>query len=389
MVAQTRIDEAERIMLDFARDTGLTDSARAPRRYLWTDAHAVCSFLGLHRHTDDTRYLGLAKRLVDQVHYVLGRHREDDARDGWISGLDEEHGREHPTIGGLRIGKKMPERRRDEALDERLEWDRDGQYFHYLTKWMHALYCTSRASGDARYCVWAKELAAAAQEAFAVTHGPGGEQRLLWKMSIDLSYPLVPSSGLHDPMDGYLTCQELGLCDALPAQRLAAPDLRAAIAATEGMLAGQQWFTEDALGIGGLLFDACRAVQLLAVGRLQQPQLVAKLLDAAQQSLQLFAKRSPLRLEPGHRLAFRELGLAIGLRGLPVMHDIVQRDHDSFTDNVPSLLDDLRQHVGLGDAIETFWLVPENREVATWRDHRDINAVMLATRLVPECFLVL
>ena len=26
---------------------------------------------------------------------------------------------------------------RGAPVDERLEWDRDGQYFHYLTKWMH------------------------------------------------------------------------------------------------------------------------------------------------------------------------------------------------------------------------------------------------------------
>ena len=70
---------------------------------------------------------------------MLGRYREDDARHGWISGLDEENGPLHPTIGGLRIGKPLKERQNAERFDERLEWDRDGQYFHYLTKWMHAL----------------------------------------------------------------------------------------------------------------------------------------------------------------------------------------------------------------------------------------------------------
>jgi hypothetical protein len=43
-------------------------------------------------------------------------------------------GAAHPTRGGLRIGKKLPERRPGEAFQERLEWERDGQYFHYLTK---------------------------------------------------------------------------------------------------------------------------------------------------------------------------------------------------------------------------------------------------------------
>jgi hypothetical protein len=42
-------------------------------------------------------------------------------------------------VGGLRIGKPLKERGANEPIDESLEWDRDGQYFHYLTKWMHAL----------------------------------------------------------------------------------------------------------------------------------------------------------------------------------------------------------------------------------------------------------
>jgi hypothetical protein len=34
----------------------------------------------------------------------------------------------------LRIGKQLAERRPGERFDERLEWERDGQYFHYLTR---------------------------------------------------------------------------------------------------------------------------------------------------------------------------------------------------------------------------------------------------------------
>ena len=43
-----------------------------------------------------------------------------------------------------------------EPFDERLEWDRDGQYFHYLTKWMHALCQAAFFVGDAPR--WAVEL---------------------------------------------------------------------------------------------------------------------------------------------------------------------------------------------------------------------------------------
>ncbi len=93
-----------------------------PRRYLWTDAFAVCNLLGLYHGRGDERYRELALRTVEQVHLILGRHREDDPRRGWLSGLSEEEGLRHPTIGGLRIGKRLPERRPGEPLDEALEW---------------------------------------------------------------------------------------------------------------------------------------------------------------------------------------------------------------------------------------------------------------------------
>ena len=63
------------IMLDFADATGISSAGKPPRRYLWTDAFAVCNFLELYRQTKDERYKHLALRLVDQVHGILGRHR--------------------------------------------------------------------------------------------------------------------------------------------------------------------------------------------------------------------------------------------------------------------------------------------------------------------------
>ena len=132
------------LMEEFAEATGVSGNA-APRRYLWTDAFAACNFLGLYRQTADERFLRFARELVDQVHYILGRHRNDDPRRGWISGLADEEGKKHPTCGGLRIGKKLPERTAHEAPNSQLEWERDGQYFHYLTKWMHALECIGQA----------------------------------------------------------------------------------------------------------------------------------------------------------------------------------------------------------------------------------------------------
>ena len=104
MSPDVHITTAKRIMLEFARATGLTDDT-APRRYLWTDAHAVSSFIALHAATRSADFLDNAKLLVQQVHQVLGKHRPDDTRSGWISGYDEPQGARHPTAGGLRIGK--------------------------------------------------------------------------------------------------------------------------------------------------------------------------------------------------------------------------------------------------------------------------------------------
>ena len=122
------------IMQEYAALTGLSPAGETPRRYLWTDAFALCNLLELFRQSGEEKWRELALRLVDQVHHILGRHRADDARSGWISGLNDAEGERHPTRGGLRIGKRLGERRPGEPLDESLEWERDGQYYHYLTK---------------------------------------------------------------------------------------------------------------------------------------------------------------------------------------------------------------------------------------------------------------
>jgi hypothetical protein len=201
----TNAIDVRRIMLNFAGRTGLLSSESPPVRYLWTDAFAVCNFLGLYVEHADEEALQLARRLVDQTHHVLGRHRPDDPRHGWISGLSEEQGEAHPTRGGLRIGKPLPERA---PGDPAQDWDCDGQYFHYLTRWMHALDRMARVTGEATYHRWAAELASTVHERFSHVDGPGS-RRLFWKMSIDLSRPQVTSMGLHDPLDGFLTYSQL------------------------------------------------------------------------------------------------------------------------------------------------------------------------------------
>ena len=373
------------IMMEFARETGLLPDRKSPRRYLWTDAFGVCNFLGLYHQTGEETYLDLALRLVDQVHHTLGRHREDDSRTGWISGLDEEQGRKHPTQGGLRIGKGLNERKSRDPLDDRLEWDRDGQYYHYLTKWMHALNRVSRVTRDLTYNRWAVELAKTAHARFVYATSSGGLKRMYWKMSIDLSRPLVWSMGHHDPLDGFVTYSELEAIAARDSKESTGRDLRAEIADMTKICEGKDWATDDPLGIGGLLFDAFRVAQLMVSGNLKQNGLLETLLDSSLRGLDSFVKESSLRLPADYRLAFRELGLSIGLRAVERIRERIGQK--SMKDPLRSLLQALNRYAGLIETIEAFWLERKNRESETWEAHRDINRVMLATSLAPDGFL--
>jgi hypothetical protein len=374
-------------MMEFAEQTGISSAKQPPRRYLWTDAHAVCNFLSLYRRTKNDRYKQLALSLIDQVHWVLGRHRHDDQRSGWISGLSDELGRNHPTAGGLRIGKKLNERGANEAYDDRLEWDRDGQYFHYLTKWMHALSRTSSVTGESRYCRWALELAQVAHASFTTAVSTGAPKRLLWKMSIDLSYPLVPSTGLHDLIDAYITYNELSLHSEWREGSDVLPGLDAEIAEATAMMAGQRWHTDDPLGLGGLLFDMSRVFQLTAGAYLKNSNIVAALTEATTESLDSFAAGARLSDPAEHRLAFRELGLSIGLKAVPKLRSILSSHPGLFAEGLQQDVEHLARFTPLGEVIEHFWSQKENQQAKSWLDHFDINRVMLATSLLPDEFL--
>lgn len=376
------------LMAAFAERTGLVGE-RPPRRYLWTDAFAVGNFLALERRTGDGAHLALAKRLVDQVHSVLGRHRGDDGRSGWLSGLAEHEGEAHPTRGGLRIGKPLPERRADEPFDERLEWERDGQYFHYLARWMHALTCLGRETGEPAYLRWGSELALTAYRRFTFVPRPGAPRRMVWKLSIDLSRPLVGAMGQHDPLDGLVTALELR---AAAASLGADPpvDLDTAIAEYRAMVAGSDLTTTDSLGIGGLLSAADTLTALAIEGLPGFGDLVLTLLDEARRGLEDPTTREGfLALPLRDRLAFRELGLSIGLRAVRRIRERLERDPvaRAALPYLPAALDRLRPYDALAGTIEGFWLDLQNRSGETWLAHEDINAVMLATSLAPEGYL--
>ncbi len=389
MKQQANISIVKEIMTEFSDSTGLSTVEKYPRRYLWTDAFAVCNFLELYQRTGDESWQNLALGLLDQVHYILGRHREDDPRTGWISGHTEEEGRKHPTSGGLRIGKKMNERKPDDPYDDHMEWDRDGQYYHYLIKWMNALNRVSRSTGNSIFNLWAIELAKAAHAGF-VHVLRSGSKRMYWKMSIDLSYPLVSSMGHHDPLDGLITYNQI---QATPVElsNASGPGLDSEIADMKLLCKGKNWATNDPLGLGGLLCHAYTILQFIVQDRFADTGLFKDLLESSLVSLDTYMLTRFLSFSANYRLPFREFGMAIGLHAVERIEELMEEKPNVFEKNHPvySQIKHLRRFTPLGEAIEKFWLDPQNRTAKTWTEHQDINSVMLATSLAPDGYLKL
>jgi hypothetical protein len=201
-------------------------------------------------------------------------------------------------------------------------------------------------------------------------------------MSIDLSRPLVPSMGQHDPLDGLLTYHELAST---------APDsvLDEEMAEMTAICRGKSWVTDDPLGIGGLLTDAYRTAQLMVAGALEGSALLMRLIEAAEVGLGIWARQNPLTRPVRYRLAFRELGLAIGLHAVERLWALVEQEAELGADDpsLPQRIESLTRYVPLTREIEAFWLVPSNQKGTTWMGHLDINRVMLATSLAPEGYL--
>src|SRR5438094_233575 len=170
-------------------------------------------------------------------------------------------------------------------------------------------------------------------------------------MSVDLSRPLVPSQGMHDPLDGLVVTVTLGL--ATEARELAR------------RCADRRWATDDPLGAGGLLLDALGLARLVAEGRTDLEALLAQVLEDCAVSLAAVAQDDFIGLRAARRLAFRELGLALGLHAVAPLGECAD----------VALLE---RHVPLAAALENFWREPGNQAASTWTAHADINAVTLA-----------
>jgi len=203
-------------------------------------------------------------------------------------------------------------------------------------------------------------------------------------MSIDLSRPLVPSMGQHDPLDGLVTYHELQFAAGRPV-------LSREIGDMAGILRGLSLETDDPLGTGGLLADASRIVQIRVKGGDSPCDLLTPILTAALAGLESFSQSKTLALPATQRLAFRELGLSIGLAGLARLPGLLEENPGMADEQGVSgqLIHSLLKYTPLREEIEQFWLNHTNRLNDTWIGHHGINTVMLATSLAPDGFLIL
>lgn len=377
IATETEVALASGIMARFAERTGLASDAQGDpaRRYLWTDAFALLNFLALKAATDDKSYDAFALRVMKEVHCHLGKFARQDSRVGWLSGFEGDEARQHPTIGGLRIGKKLPERSEQEAYDSQQEWDRDGQYYHYHTRWITALLTAASHFDECDYFNWAAELSLVGGRFIEETKSG---LRMYWKMSVDLSRPLVPMMGAHDPLEGLLC--------ALQAREVRAeeyePEFERYINQLKQLCARSRWATDDELGLGALALNVVRAAQLQTQTELPDSIHPRTLLEDVEKGLVSVTRNFHRNESANYRLAFRECGLSLGLRCLEGNLSFLKQHNLK-----PDVDDRVWQ---LADDIESFWLDEKNQQAATFQDHLDINEVSLASSLLaksqPELF---
>jgi hypothetical protein len=164
--------------------------------------------------------------------------------------------------------------------------------------------------------------------------------------------------GQHDALDGYVTCLQLRVTrSTLPVAR-AAPSLEEEAADFSAMLAAQDLSTADPLGLGGLMADAYRLDQLARDGALPDSRLRDALLRATLAGLEKYAAASEIQQPAERRLAFRELGMAIGLHTVASMRNPPAAGSRAAEGH---LLETLRRHDPLRDRIVAFWLEPEHQ----------------------------
>ncbi|KAG9841075.1 hypothetical protein KCU98_g6724, partial [Aureobasidium melanogenum] len=260
-------------------------------RYLWTDAFGVLNFITLFKETKQPHFLALAAILVETVHEILGRTRDQSAR---LPGASDQS----PLSGGLRIGK-----------NEALGADGDGQYHHYLTLWMFALNRLAIATGEMGYNDQAISLAKAIHPAF-VYQRDALHPRVVWKMSMDLSRPHSRGEGNLDPMNGLVTYRLLQQTCGNPRTLQHEIDDYQKVVDTKW----KAYTSSDTLDLGMALWAAHWYSD--------QDEWSKGLADAALRDMRIvFHETHYLDVPIAQRLAFREFGTCLGIGVYPT-HDL-------------------------------------------------------------------
>jgi hypothetical protein len=325
------------------------------RRYLWSDAFGVCSLLSLHHATKQRKFLVQAEALARDVHADLGFRRGSTRKR-----LSAQASAAAPLLGGLRIGKPQAHE--------------DGQYFHYLTKWMFALLRLSAASGDARYLEWAVQLAAVAHRRFVLRDADGEPARMVWKRSTDLEHVMVSGEGTLDPFDGLVTFRLLQRASAEVGGSGYRPVLEREIADMQRLVdrrATALTMSDDALDLGQALWLASWFPDENWARRLASVSL-AGLEKLAPHVFPTTALAVGDEHHTGFRLLFREMGAALGLQVAVIM------DVEDGKAALPTVTQERREQ----------WAVRVQRLLALWR-HRlfdrdqDISPLMYAAALLP------
>lgn len=124
---------------------------------------------------------------------------------------------------------------------------------------------------------------------------------------------------------------------------------------------------------------------------IEQTGLLETMLDSSLKGLEYFVQINALNYPLDYRLAFRELGLSIGLRAVARLHGLIEERPGRFKNNrsLHQLTEMLLQYTPVLETIENFWLESDHRASKNWLEHRDINMVMLATSLAPDGFLAI
>jgi hypothetical protein len=184
-------------------------------------------------------------------------------------------------------------------------------------------------------------------------------------------------------LDGFISFREAQHALAKLSTDAGVADLSLAIESLSALCQDRDWMTDDPLGLGGLLFDAARLCQLLGNEQFDDARLLEDILGACRDGLTSLLAGRYLIQPVSYRLAFRELGLAIGLKALPIISDAMKKNNGPLQ----RIVDQLSRYESLSGEIERVWLPHAQNQDQIWQSHQDINEVMLATALIPETFL--